>query len=496
MPSQIKTGALLSYISLGVNILIGLIYTPWMIHSIGQDNYGLYTLAMSIIAIFVFDFGLSSAVTRYIAKYLAEGKPEKADNCLGLVYRLYIYIDIILLMLLLAVYFFIPQIYESLSKDEIHSFKIVYIIASVFSIISFPFIPLNGVLSASEKFIQLKLCELANKLIIVGSMSICLLCGYGLYALVSVNAFAGIVMIALKMMCVSKYTSIRVNFGYRNAAERKEILGFSGWTTVISVSQRMIFNLAPSILGMMSGAESIAILGVAITIEGYTFTFANGINGLFLPRISKIMANDENGILSLMIRVGRIQLMIISSIIVCFLCLGSEFIQLWVGASFKYSYICALLFILPSIIQLPQEIASTAIVAANKVKHQAYVFIVMAVTNLALAFIFAKLWGVIGLSLSICIAYFVRTIGLNVIYQRDLNIDIKKFFAKTYVTMIMPVAISIVIGYSLNAMFDSNGWIAFLIKASILASVIFVSIWFLGMNKDEKSLVKSILYKF
>ena len=61
--SQIKTGAILSYISIGINVLSGLIYTPWMIHSIGKEDYGLFTLALSVISLLVFDFGLSSVIT-------------------------------------------------------------------------------------------------------------------------------------------------------------------------------------------------------------------------------------------------------------------------------------------------------------------------------------------------------------------------------------------------------------------------------------------------
>ena len=83
--NQIKVGALISYVAIAINIITGLLYTPWMIHSIGRENFGLYTLAMSVISLFVFDFGLSSAVTRFIAMYLAEGRQDKADNCLGLV---------------------------------------------------------------------------------------------------------------------------------------------------------------------------------------------------------------------------------------------------------------------------------------------------------------------------------------------------------------------------------------------------------------------------
>ena len=302
-------------------------------------------------------------------------------------------------------------------------------------------------------------------------------------------------MIILKIICVNKFTAIRVNFHYNNSKEKKELLKFSGWTTVISVSQRMIFNLAPSILGIMSGSSSIAIVGVAITIEGYIFAFANGINGLFLPRVSRILTTDRNLILPLMVKVGRIELMIISTMVIIFLCVGREFIQLWVGKSFSTAYICALLFILPSIIQMPQEIASTAIVAANKVKHQAYVFMLMALTNLALAFIFTKLWGVIGLSISICIAYFVRTLGMNVLYKRDLDIDIKTFFTQTYKPFFTPIIISIVIGIIINILINGDSWFIFITKTLILSFVIAVSMWRLGMNNCEKEMLTSFLRK-
>ena len=148
---QIKLGALLSYLGIAINIISGLLYTPWMINSIGKENFGLYTLAMSVITLFVFDFGLSSAVPRYISKFLAEGKEEKAHNFMGLVSRMYVIIDIVLLLALNVLYFFLPEIYKQLTYEEMHKFKIVYAMAPFYSVFSFPFIPLNAILSAFEQ---------------------------------------------------------------------------------------------------------------------------------------------------------------------------------------------------------------------------------------------------------------------------------------------------------------------------------------------------------
>ena len=489
---QIKYGAVLSYIALGINLLTGLLYTPWMINTIGRENYGLFTLAMSVITLFVFDFGLSNAVTRFITKYLAEGNQEKANNCLGLVYKLYFYIDIFFVILLSFVYFFIPQIYKELTTDEINSFKIIYIVAAVFTVISFPFIPVNGILYANEKFIQVKICDVLHKLIIVGCMTACLLMGGGLYALVTINAIAGILTIIMKLWCIKKYTQMNVNFEYQDKTQFKEILGFSVWSTVIALCTRMIFTLAPTILGVFAGSVQIAIFGIANSLESYVFSFTNAIGGMFLPKVSKIISNGSGDVMSLMIKVGRIQLMIAGFVIGGFICVGNDFIYLWLGEGFYKSYLCAVLLIVPGFFQLPQEIGLQTIIAKNEVKYQAIVWIVMAILNVVLSFLLAWRFGAIGISASIFIAYFIRTIGLDILFKRRLGLDICYFFKEVFVKVGILLVLVIAISLLINTLFNTTGVLSFVAKI-----LFFVVLYMLGIalvsNNYEKQLVKNIL---
>ena len=256
MVNQIKYGAVISYAALFINILIGLVYTPWMINSIGKADYGLYTLAFSVIQIFVFDFGLSQAVTRFVAKYLAEGRQDKANQLIGVTYKLYLVADVVIFTLLVGVFFFIPDIYKGLTPEELHKFKVVYAVAAIFSVFSFPFIPLNGIISANEKFIQLKFCDLAHKIITVVLMTGCLLLGYSLYALVIVNAISGIATILLKLIVVRRKTQMRIEWHFWDKDMLKAILGFSVWVTVAALAQRCVLNICPSILGMVSDSQN------------------------------------------------------------------------------------------------------------------------------------------------------------------------------------------------------------------------------------------------
>ena len=59
--SQRKAGAVLSYISIALNTLIQLLYTPLLIRMLGQSEYGLYSLVASIIGyLTIMDFVLGS----------------------------------------------------------------------------------------------------------------------------------------------------------------------------------------------------------------------------------------------------------------------------------------------------------------------------------------------------------------------------------------------------------------------------------------------------
>lgn len=490
--NQIKIGALISYASLFLNVITGLLFTPWMINTIGKENYGLYTLAMSVISLFVFDFGLGSAITRFVSKYLSENRQDLVDKLLGLVFKLYLIGDIVILISLSIVYFFLPSMYQGLAASEMGDFKVVYLIAALFCVISFPFIPLNGIISSYEKFIQLKSCDLIHKILIVILMTLCLLCGGGLFSLVIVNSIAGIVVILLKLAVLGKKRLHTIEWHYKDRFLLKTIFSFSIWVTIIQLAQRCIFNLSPSILAVYSNAASVSILGIAICLEGYTYTFANAINGMFLPKVSRMIANNNRDeILRLMIRVGRIQIYIIGLICIGFICTGKEFIHAWLGDDFSEIYPCALLIILPSFLQLPQEIGSTTIIAEGKVKLQAYAFLTMAIVNLLLAFPLTKYFGVIGLCVSIMIAYLLRTILMDVIIYKELRIKITTFFLESYVKILPSITTAAILTLLGISVIPFVGWLGFASKAIVCVLIYSLCVFCLAMNKDEKELIIS-----
>lgn len=491
---QIKLGAILSYIAIVINILAMLIYTPWMKNQIGMADYGLYTLANSFISIFLLDFGISSAVARFVAKYRAEGNLKKINDLLGLVYKLYILIDAIVFIILLIAFFYLNQIYVGLTQTELNKFKILYIIISTYSLFSFPFTTLNGVFNAYEEFVLLKVCDLFNKLFSIILIVIALMNDFGVVAIVTLNAIAGLTTVIVKLFLMKKKLPVKANIRVKDKQLMKEIASFSIWTAILGVAQRLTYNIAPSILGIVSNSYQIALYSPASAIAGYFFIFATAINGLFLPTISrKIAEKKENDILNLMIGVGRYQVVVLGILYVGFWVVGKEFMCTWMGKEFEPSYYCVLLLALPTIFEYSQQIANTTIIAKNKVKIQALGLLITSFLNVVISPILSSKLGVYGVCLAIFIAAFLNLIFMNIVYYKVLKMNVFEFYKKCYLPIFIPIVGGIITASFFTSFILLDGWSGIICKGCVTLVVFLILVYVFHMTNEEKRKIYSLL---
>jgi O-antigen/teichoic acid export membrane protein len=493
---NIKTGALISYIGILLNIIAGLIYTPWMIKQIGASDYGLYALTTTIIGYFLLDFGLGNSISRFISKYRAEDRPEDISNFLGIVYKLYLFISIIIVIFLVVIYLLIGKIFLELTALEIDRLKVVYIIAGFFSVVSFPFNTLNGILISYEKFVPLKLSEIMQKIITIVIMVIALLCGKGLYTLVIVNGIVGVIVICYKFFVIKKYININVNWKYKNKALIIGILSFSLWITVVGIADQLIINFPTIALGAFSGTSAITIYALGRMIHGYVWTFGYAINGLFMPKVSKICLREDrkDQLEQLMIKVGRIQLLVIGCIISGFIVLGKEFVYLWMGNGFEDLYWISILLILPHIVILTEEIANSAMFFDNVVKYKAVVYIMSSIVSVTISCIFARKLGAIGASIGVFIGYIIFNIFvLNVVYYKKMDIDIINFFKKCHLKILPYIFCIILIGALINKFFIAAQWSLLGLKGCAFVLIYVVINWLFTMNNEEKEIINGVI---
>ena len=93
---EIKLGAILSYVVIGLNMIIGIFYTPYLTRMLGQSEYGLYSLVASVISyLTILDLGFGNAIIVYTSKYLAKNDKENENKLHGMFFIIYVIIGII-----------------------------------------------------------------------------------------------------------------------------------------------------------------------------------------------------------------------------------------------------------------------------------------------------------------------------------------------------------------------------------------------------------------
>lgn len=496
--NQLKKGAIISYIGIFLNIAAGLIYIPWMVRQIGISDYGLFSLILAFLSYFLMDFGLGVAISRFVVNARAKGNDEEIEKLISTTTRIYLIIDLLIAIALIITFLFLSNIFPNFSDATMHKFKIIYCIAGLFSILSFPFLPQDGILVAYEKFVVFKTTNLIQKLGIVFLTIIALLCGYGLYTLVLINGLAGFGIALYKFWYINHHTIIKIKFNYFDKSLAKSMFQFSIWIFIMGIAQRLLLNIAPTILGVFSNTTQIAIFSIGMSLEGYTWTFANSLNGLFMPMVAKLSIENQTRtqINELMIRIGRIQLLIIGLIFTGIVVLGKSFINLWIGSKFGSSYIVALCLIGPGMITLTQEIACSLLYIENKVKYRAILFISASFVSVIIGCLLAPNYGATGVAYGVLAALIIcHVIGMNIIYNKILKLDILTFLKECHLKMIFPMIISVIISLILQYFLPITSWVELIIQTIIFVIIFYTLMWFISMNNYEKSLIRNLSTK-
>jgi len=484
---NIALGTVLGYVSLALSVLYGLLFTPWIVKTIGESGYGLYTLSSSLINLFLIDFGLSSTVNAFLSKYKADQNQEKINGFLSVSYKLYFFLDAIIFAVGLTIYLCLGYIYTGLSAEELGQLKVIFAISGIFSLVSFPATMLSGTLSSYEEFIFAKAVDIAQKVLQIGLVALFFFIGGGLYELVIANVAAGLVAILLKWSYIRFRLHVKTNlFSKTDWKAMKEIFPFSIWSAVASICARLIFNVTPSILGIVSDSTNIAVFGCVSTLESYVYLFSTVMSGFFLPkiqRIKNIQSPDERHaeIENLAAKIGKIQAAIICFIVVGFASCGQEFIFFWMNGDETYSpaYWCLLMIISYQIVYVPQIVFYTAMYSDVKwVKNVAVISLLKAAINLALEFALGYFYGVYGVSIAITVSRLVEIVLLNIAYKRDLHVSLGRFFRRSYFRLLPAVAASLTVGLLLHFFLpvESN-----ILKFVVIGLSVTFSYWILAI---------------
>lgn len=491
--NQVKAGVFLNYVNIVVNIVLGLLYTPYMLKMLGQNEYGLYSLVASIISyLTLLDFGFGSAVVRYTAKFKAEGKVKEQWEMFGMFLTVYLGIGILAFLAGLGLYFNVDAMFDrTMTATELSQARIMMMLLIVNLAVTFPLSMFGSIITAYENFVFQRVVTMLRLLLSTVVIVVLLFYGYKAVALVVVQTVFNIGYLLINLFYAKYKLKIKVWFSHFDFRLLKEISVFSFWQFLNCIMDRIYWSTGQFVLGSLVGTAAVAVYSVAITLFHMYTTFSNAISGVLLPRVTSMVANEASTsqISDLFIRTGRLQNIVMQLILSGFIVFGQYFIYLWAGKDYSDSYAIALIFFLALYVPLIQNTGVTILQARNQQKFRCLVYVAIAVVSLGFQIWFAKVWGAVGVASAIGGALLLGAgLVINIYYAKVQQINIPKFWREILKMSFVPVILTVIGLIALNYV-ELTSWIRLAMGIVLYMAIYILMIWRLSMNADERRLI-------
>lgn len=496
--NQLKTGALLSYIQMGLSIIIGIIYTPIMIRLLGQSEYGVYSAVSSTVALLsILSLGFGTGYIKYYAKYKKENDWESIYKLNGLFLIIFFIIGLIALICGSIMTLNIDKIFsDGLTSEEYKIAKILMLIMTINTALNFSFGIFGTIISANERFIFLKSIGII-KTVIGPLLNIVLLyCGLRSVAMAILSLVITVTVEAIYFSYLISRLKNKFIFKGFEKGIFKSLFVYTGIIALNLIVDQINLNVDKILLGRFIGTAAVAVYAVGSSLHTHYISFSTAVVGVFTPKIHKIIhqtADDEieqrRALTDIFVKVGRIQFLILGLILTGVIFFGKSFISYWVGDGYEESYIIAVALMTSGTISLIQNLGIEIQRALNRHKFRAFAYFGMALFNVGLSVILCQKYGAVGCVIGTVIAVvFANGLMINIYMHKRCNIDIIAFW-KNILRMMVGWLPAIVAGVLINCFFNlANIWM-FIIGVGAYSCVYCASMWRLSMNKYEKQLV-------
>jgi len=493
--NQLKAGAFLNYVTIILNVLVGLLYTPFMLRMMGQSEYGLYSLVASVIAyLTILDLGLGNAVVRYTAKFRAENKYDEQYEMFGMFFILYVAIGIIALLVGTVLYVNVENMFgASMTVLEIDKAKVMMLMLVFNLAFTFPMSIFGSIINAYERFVFPRIVNIARVVLNTIVMVFLLRLGYKAIAMVVVQTVFNVLTLLINYFYCKKELHIKLYFRKFKWSFMKEVLIYSFWIFLNVIMDRVYWSTGQFVLGAISGTIAVSVFAVAIQLQMMYMQFSTAISTVFLPRVTGMVAtgDNDNELSDLFIRTGRIQFIVMALILSGFIVFGKQFIVLWAGDAYIEAYVMCVMFFSSLMIPLIQNLGITILQARNQMKFRSILYLAIAVVALVMQIVLAKRWGGIGCAIAISGALVLgQGFIMNIYYARVQKIDIPLFWKEIVGMAKVPIVMTAV-SMVLLSYVQINTWAKLGMYIMFFCLIYIPLFWMISMNDSERHLLAS-----
>tara|TARA_R110000868_G_scaffold20682_3_gene87182 strand:- start:3883 stop:5424 length:1542 start_codon:yes stop_codon:yes gene_type:complete len=495
---KVATNTAILYGRMLLTVFISLYSTRLVLGALGADDFGVFAVVASTIAMFGFLNGaMASATQRFMSYSLGVNNLQNQKETFNVSVVLHLAIGVVVVLILEIISLILFDFVLNLPPGSVEVAKKIFqfmILGTFFMIISVPY---SAVIMAHENMLFVALLGILESILkfliacTVVYVSENKLFYYGL--LMSILSL--ITLVVHVIYCHSKYDEVVFKIKeYFNFIKFKEMTTFSGWS-FLGIASTMITSQGQGLmLNVFFGTTVNAAHGIADQIKGQLTVLANILLKALNPAITKTEGggNREN-MISLSLMGSRISFFLLMIVEIFFIIEMPFIFNLWLKSVPEFAIIFCRLLLLRTLLEQMFIPLITSIYAVGNIRRLNLQFTILCLFPLPLTYYFFKIDYP---PYTMYLIYVIYSLFWGYIILRDAQrkcgIDIKKFMVQVLVpcstVFLLTFIVSLIPFYLLNQGIYRT---CLTLMVSVFSSGLLI--WFLGLMRNEKEGVQNIL---
>lgn len=467
-----------NWLATAANMGVGFFLSPFIVHRLGNEAYGIWVLAISSIGYLgLLDLGMRSSVLRFVSKGHTQGDHVAASEALSaaLWVRLQISGVILLASAILAYVFpMFIKVPPQLKTDARWAVMIIGLNLSITMSMSV----FGGVTSALNRYDLQTRVTLVQLVIRVTGVVLALRHGFGIVAIAIcelVSALVGNVL--LVNMARRLYPQLQLLWKRPEREVLRTLWSYSMYAFMTSVAIQLVYQTDSLVVGTFVSATAVTFYSIGNALCRYTDQFTGAMTMSFVPAASTYEAAGDVSKLRALYQIGTRAVMALSlPIIVTLLVRGRTFIGLWMGP--QYTQRSGTVLIVLAFALIFSQANNTALAIAfgtERHKITARWAVIEGVSNLVLSTTLVHFMGITGVA--------VGTLLPNLFFQvvmwpryigRMLDFSPWVVIFKVWAPMLLCVIPFGVVSYLLNLYVPPHSIVVFFLQTVALLPVFVV----------------------
>lgn len=495
---SVKANLLANWLNHGVSLLIGVFLMPYVLHILGDAQYGSWIFINAIAGYSgLLYLGFGQTISRYVAHYNTKQDWTRLNNISNVIFAIYLGMGCLALLTAGIIAWLAPHLSDwgNISLFEIRS---VIIILGLNVFVGLAGSVFGGVLMGIQRFDIERGVNLTAGILRLVLTVLFLKAEWGLLTIAliffAVTLFENLWNLFFTFRLVKPF---RIGPRYLDWSILKECGSFSGFAFIDAIAWTLIEATDSIIIGIFFSPAAIVPYYIALRLTQFINMPIMQIGKVFMPRAGELHANEDHHALQKLVLNGiSLSFLLVTGFFIGVSFFGNTLITTWIGPGYPQSHLILMILLGARIVALPVATFRSVLYGMGHVKIPSLIYMCEAISNLVLSLILIQSLGLVGVALGTAIPILIAELGIILPYaMKKLDITAGQLLRTAIRPTLAPLLMLLGYSYFLPQFFEiRNSWFA-LVGIAAGGGVFLIGTWFAferGVLLLNRSVPKSL----